>query len=108
MKDADDRATEARLTAEKTFAEAEHKMNSSIARRGTEEALASYVLREEAIAAAQDADGSGQKLAEAGSDPPCELFRIAVTEENDPPWNVNGSVSLNSPPNCAESALWNH
>jgi hypothetical protein len=55
VKEADDRATEARLTAERTFDEAEHKLNAAIARRGTEEALSSYLLREDAIAAAAEA-----------------------------------------------------
>lgn len=61
VKEADDRATDARNAAERTFAEAERKMSSDIARRGTEEALYSYIAREEAIAAAQAAAATCQR-----------------------------------------------
>jgi len=55
VKDADDRAYRARMTAEKTFDDAEHRLSGSIARRGAEQAIEAYDLRYEAIAEAQKA-----------------------------------------------------
>ena len=55
MKEADDRAYEARMDAEDIFAEAERKLSSGLARNGTVRALESYDLREKAIRRAEAA-----------------------------------------------------
>ena len=60
VKDADDAAEKARLTAEKTFDDAERRLSASLARRGAEEAIQSYELRYKAIAEAEAAKNVGQ------------------------------------------------
>jgi hypothetical protein len=55
VKTADDKATEARLTAERTFDEAERRMSAALARRGAEEAILAYDLRYQAIREAEAA-----------------------------------------------------
>lgn len=52
VKEADDAATAAREAAEQTFADAESRMSTSLARQGAEKALEAYELRYRAIAAA--------------------------------------------------------
>ncbi len=51
--DADDEAYRATMDAEDTFAEAERRMSTSMAREGTQKALDSYDLRETAIRKAE-------------------------------------------------------
>jgi hypothetical protein len=53
VKDADDEAEAARLDAEDTFAEAERRMSSSLAREGAEKAIDSWDRREKAIRRAE-------------------------------------------------------
>jgi hypothetical protein len=55
IRQVDDIADQARLTAERTFDEAERRMSASVARRGVEEAIEAYDLRYKAIAEAQAA-----------------------------------------------------
>lgn len=55
VREADVAAYAARMTAEETFAEAERRMSSGMARQGTLDALASYELREKAIRRAEAA-----------------------------------------------------
>jgi hypothetical protein len=53
VKEADDIATHARLTAEQTFDDAERRLSASMARRGAEQAVEAYDLRYRAIAEAE-------------------------------------------------------
>ncbi len=53
VKDADDEAETARLDAEDTFAQAEIKMSSGLARQGAEKAVYSWELRMKAIRKAE-------------------------------------------------------
>jgi hypothetical protein len=55
VKEADDKAYEARMTAERTFDDAERKLSAALARRGADEAIQAYELRYTAIAAAETA-----------------------------------------------------
>jgi hypothetical protein len=55
VKEADDVAYRARMTAEETFDLAERRLSATLARRGAEEALAAYDLRYAAIAEAEAA-----------------------------------------------------
>lgn len=55
VKEADDVAYRARMTAEQTFDLAERRLSAVLARRGADEALAAYELRYAAIAEAQAA-----------------------------------------------------
>jgi len=55
LKEADDEAFQARMTAEDTFDEAERRLSTSMARRGSEQAIAAYELREKFIRRAEAA-----------------------------------------------------
>jgi hypothetical protein len=55
VKDADDKAYEARMDAEALFAEAERRLSGSLAREAAEKALEAYDLREKAIRKAETA-----------------------------------------------------
>ena len=55
LKKADDEAFAARMAAEETFDEAERRMSISLARRGSEEAIEAYELREKFIRRAEAA-----------------------------------------------------
>jgi hypothetical protein len=55
LKEADDEAFQARMTAEETFDEAERRLSASLARRGSEEAIEAYELREKFIRRAEAA-----------------------------------------------------
>src|SRR5437763_32618 len=55
LKQEDDEAFQARMTAEETFDEAERKMSASLARQGSAEAIAAYELREKFIRKAEAA-----------------------------------------------------
>lgn len=61
VKDADDAAHRARMTAENTFDEAERQLNTNLAREGCRQAIRSWELHEKAIRLAEtglDAKGS--------------------------------------------------
>jgi hypothetical protein len=58
VKEADDKAYEARMRAEHTFDEAERKLSAALARRGADEAIQAYEIRYAAIAAAEAACGA--------------------------------------------------
>jgi hypothetical protein len=49
LKQSDDEAFQARMTAEETFDEAERRMSVSLARQGCEQAIGAYELRERFI-----------------------------------------------------------
>ena len=53
VKAADDIATQARLTAEKTFDEAERRLSARLARLGAEQAIEAYEIRYKAIETAE-------------------------------------------------------
>ncbi len=55
VKEADDIAYEARMTAEETFDHAERRMSASMARKGAEQAIEAYELRYRAIAESEAA-----------------------------------------------------
>jgi len=55
VKDADDQAYSARMTAEKTFDDAERRLSASLARKGAEQAIDAYELRYRAIEEAEAA-----------------------------------------------------
>ena len=55
VRKADDAAEAARLDAEATFDEAERRLSASLAREGTQKAIASWELREKAIRKAEAA-----------------------------------------------------
>jgi hypothetical protein len=55
VKAADDIATQARLTAEKTFDEAERRLSARLARLGAEQAIEAYEIRYKAIETAEQA-----------------------------------------------------
>ncbi len=55
VKQADDIATNARNSAERTFDDAERRLSASLARRGAEEAIYAYEVRYKAIEAAEAA-----------------------------------------------------
>jgi len=55
VKDADDVAYRARMTAERTFDDAERRLSASLARKGAEQAIAAYDLRYRAIEEAEAA-----------------------------------------------------
>jgi hypothetical protein len=49
LKDADDEAYQARMTAEDTFVEAEKHMSTSMAREGSRQAIEAFAMREKVI-----------------------------------------------------------
>jgi len=53
VKEADDKAEDARLDAEATFDEAERRLNANLARDGAQKAIDSWELREKAIRRAE-------------------------------------------------------
>jgi hypothetical protein len=55
VKEADDEAYRARMTAEATFDQAERRLSSSLAKRGAQEAIEAYALRYKAIREAKAA-----------------------------------------------------
>jgi hypothetical protein len=55
VKEADDAATDARLTAERMFDEAERKLSAGMAKKAALQAIAAYELRYKAIAEAEAA-----------------------------------------------------
>ena len=55
LKEADDEAFQARMTAEDTFDEAERRLSASLARKGSEQAIEAYELREKYIRRAEAA-----------------------------------------------------
>ena len=55
LKQEDDEAFQARMTAEETFDEAERRMSPALARRGSEEAIEAYEMRERFIRRAEAA-----------------------------------------------------
>jgi hypothetical protein len=55
LKNEDDEAFQARMTAEETFDEAERRMSAALARQGSEQAIAAYDLREKFIRKAEAA-----------------------------------------------------
>ena len=55
LKDEDDVAFQARMTAEETFDEAERRLSASLARQGSEQAIEAYELREKFIRRAEAA-----------------------------------------------------
>lgn len=58
VKEADDIAYKARMSAERTFDDAERRLSASLARRGAEEAIQAYDLRYRALEAAEAASRS--------------------------------------------------
>jgi hypothetical protein len=63
VKEADDAAQRARITAEETFDRAERRLSAGIARQGAEEAIAAYDLRYAAIREAEAAQSAGASRA---------------------------------------------
>jgi hypothetical protein len=57
VKEADDIAYQARMTAERTFDDAERHLSASMARKGAEQAIAAYDVRYKAIAEAEGLRG---------------------------------------------------
>ncbi len=57
VKEADDVAYRARMTAERTFDDAERHLSASMARKGAEQAIAAYDVRYKAIAEAEALQG---------------------------------------------------
>jgi hypothetical protein len=55
VKDADDKAYRARMTAERTFDDAERRLSAGLARKGAEQAIEAYDLRYRAIEEAEAA-----------------------------------------------------
>jgi hypothetical protein len=55
LQQADEEAFQARMTAEETFDEAERRMSASLARKGSEQAVEAYELREKFIRRAEAA-----------------------------------------------------
>ena len=55
VKDADDEAYRARMTAERTFDDAERRLSAGLARKGAEQAIGAYDLRYRAIEEAEAA-----------------------------------------------------
>jgi hypothetical protein len=55
LKEADDEAFQLRMTAEETFDEAERRLSAALARKGSEQAIEAYEMREKFIRRAEAA-----------------------------------------------------